>query len=736
MDRFIKPPTEPSAYPDAQKTDSTYRVQNWAKTKPETVKKFLETARMHAAFFLGQGARSKQENDRLKDADAMYRMAMDQTKQDENKTPGTTDTIPHVFFTSIRMITANECDAMFHQGELPMKYAPLEYQTDAQLAEARITAQKQNLTLEYSFEADKRKPKIKESVGLCNKYGNEVTGMEWFYSETTIRERQVTKNSEGKSTLVWKTITEIKEHPSFFRIDIKDVLFDVMIDDFQRQQCLIFRRRPLLHELRKGQADGHYVNLEKLADPNAQSKYLYQGETPSWVLADRQTNADETADAYSQTGAYDEKLIWMRAPIDKDGKWDEEGTFPEWHMCRILGCIDDTEALCLELKKNPYNCGLVPYKLQHSMPDDKGAFHMGYVDIIRPTWNEYKTTLDQWFHAKNLNMNAPWMEEEGAILNQDKSFGPNKLLLIRRGYIERVKRMDIKINTQDMQAFLGYLEAKVDNIMATEKAYRGEAMGSRTSAGEAKNAFDQSMKPGAEKMRYISEQYFEWMAFWDRELWRQFGHPDHVVAVLGGPAPQEVKPAWIEGPLRVKLQCVDSFEDNLYGIMEFDRMLQVALPAIVSMGGKTLERTLHYAFKRHKIPTDEIFTATKDSDAKMVQWGENLGFIHGIWSDPQEGQDHDAHEAVVASGLELYKTSWAEPDSKVVAMFMQHALMHKQLREREQMQSSQRMQTMQGLQAPQQQQATPAGMGSAETAPTTEGAAIQNMLGASEGGMA
>lgn len=725
MERFLAAPTKTSAYPDEKETDPSTKKKNWAGNE-ETVKKFLKLAAAHAAGFRAQGARNKQDTERLKDADAMYRMATDQTKQDENKTPGTTDTIPHVFFTTVRMVTANEADAMFAQGQLPMKYEPLENQDDRQMSEARMVAEKQNLVLEYSFSADNRTPKIKDSLESCNKYGNEVTGMEWFYQEKTYRERQTEIDSTGKKTLKWKTVTEIKEHPSFFRIDLKDVLFDSMIDGIQEQQCFIYRRRPLLFELRQGQKDGHYINLEKLAEAGSNGKYLYQGETPSWILADRQANAGENSDAYSQTGAYDEKVIWMRAPINDKGVWDEEGTFPEWHVCRILGTIDPG-ALCLELKANPYNCKLIPYKLNHCLRDDKGAFHMGYVDIIRPVWNEYKTTLDQWFHSKNLNMNAPIMEEEGAIINTDKSFHPNKLFIIRRGFIDRVKRMDVKINTQDMQAFIGYLEAKIDNIMATEKAYRGEAMGGRTSAGEAKNAFDQAMKPGAEKMRYISDQYFEWMAFWDRELWRQFGHPDHIVAIVNGREPEEVKPAWLEGPLRVKLLCVDRFEDNLYGRMEFDRMLQTVLPSITAMGGKTLERVLKMAFKRHKLPTEEIFTMGTGADAQRVQWAENLGFIHGTWTEPKQGEDHEVHEAMTASGRELYKTSWTEPDPKVIAMFAQHELMHKTLRESEQREMASKAQSMM------QPQGAPAGMGEAETAPVTDGQVMQNELGAQGG---
>ena len=740
MDRFLKPPTDASAYPKEKTNDPIYRNKNYAGNE-ETVKKFLDLATIHATYFLGQGQRQKQEYERLKSADAMYRMAKDQTKQDENLTPGTTDTIPHIFFTSVRMITSNECDAMFHDGQLPMKFVPMENLSESQLAEARIVAEKQNLTLEYSFVTDKREPKVKESVEMCNKYANELIGMEWYYNEEQYRERTAIKNPvTGESTLKWRTVNEIKEHPSFFRIDIKDVLFDDLVDDIQQQQCIVIRRRPLLHELRKGQMKGHYINLDKLNN----GFHLYTGESPSWVLADRQNNAGETVDAYNSTGAYDEKVIWLRAPINEQGEWDEEGTFATWHIGRILGQLGDPNALCLELKKNPYDGFEIPYKLVHSHRDDKGAFHMGYEDLIRPVWNEYKTTLDQWFHAKNLNGNAPWMQEEGAILNSDKSFGPNRLYIVRRGMIDKVRHLDVRVNTQDMQAFIGYLEAKSDHIMATEKAYRGEAMGGRTSAGEAKSVIEQSMKPAIEKMRYLSDQYFEWMAEWDRKMWRQFGDPDHVVAILNGPEPEEVKPAWLEGPLRVKIQCVDRFEDNTVGRMEFDRMLQMTLPSVMSMGAKTVGRLIRYAYKRHKVPVEEIFPSMSDADARHVQWAENLGFINGQWSEPKESEDHETHQAIVASGRSLYKSSWPEPDKNVLGMFDQHELMHKQLAEREQVQARQgaMMQQQQNQNQGQQQeqpigqQEIPAGMGSAETAPVTEGQAMQNMLGATEGGIA
>ena len=727
-------PTDDNAIPDAGKNPESMGRKNWA-GKTETVAKFLSAAQAHFDNFDSQSTRGKML-DRMDTADKFFRLAKDQTKQTLNKTTDEIDTIPHVFNTVVKIATANENDILFGQRDLPMKYIPLTNLAPAMVPETQQVCDDRNVQLEWSMTEDERLEKMKLTMHFLNKYGNRIVGMSWFQEERVVKERMPDPDKPGQ----WKlaTVKKITAHPCYTDYDMEDFWFDLQINDYGRelenQQCVLHRFYPLYQELYASQQAKELMNVE-----NIRRIHMYSSEYPSTAKGNRQDNADEQSDTNRPTGLLDAYHIWLRAPINEKGEWDEEGTLATWHWATFIGSIGgnggSVPPVCVRLIPNPYKDGCLPYKLIHAFPDDKCAIHLGLIDIIEPAWNEYKTTMDEWFYNKEMVNNAPWKTEEGAMVNADMGFGPRRLKIMRQGKFDKLERVQVLSNTNDMQAFLNFLETKIYvDLAGLTRAFRGEEMGSRTSALEAGNALGQSVKPAMEMVRYKAGQLLPWVAAKDAMLMEQFAAKDMVVGLAAGMPSREIKPANLYGDFRVKVTAIDTFVSTMMARQEQDRFLQVNMPlAAPDMGKRGRIATWKWVFATRGFPVDEMFPLVSETDAKHVAGSENVGFLNGIEDIPKDGEDHDTHLSVHDSFIAVLDALPNDRPEKMTALPLatQHKVLHEQLKSQEeaavQGAAQQAQQAQQGAQSVQ-------GLGTGETPPMDGGQAAGQLLGA-EGGM-
>ena len=588
-----------SALPKEKKRDSVRGVPNFAGNE-ETNAKVLARIKSYFGYYESQNVREEFETD-LKDGDAMLRMAKNQTKQDDNKTLDSTDTVPEIYFRDMRTITDNETSILYDGPEAPVKFMPLTNLSDADRVQAKANADKQNLLLEYSMEADNREEKLRLAQWSINKYANQVFTMGWKHVEHKVKTREPSGfDEEGMpSGFEMKTSTKVESHPEFKSHDIADTWFDGLIDDIQNQQCILLRSRPVYASLLRRQAAGEWMNISKVT-----SAQLYEGDEPDDVREDRHENAEDQGDESMITGDYENFTVWLRAPINDDGKWDEKGTPERWMLVELIGNPYKQNTVVVKNSPNPFRNldgfdGEIPVILVHSHQDDKGAFHKGYVNLARPVYQEYKTTMDQWFENKNLINNAPWKVGQGALHNSDHTFGPHREFIMRPGKFDQLERLNVPSNTGDMQAFISYLEQKMHDVMAATTAFRGEAMGARTSASEARNALDQSLRPALAKLRYVADQLLPWMALWDAAMYRQFAPVDLMISLVHGGGTQEIKPAELWGPLRARVLVIDEYRRNTLSDLEEDRFIATSLPLFAEvMGKRGMIETGKHIFRR------------------------------------------------------------------------------------------------------------------------------------------
>ena len=650
---------EKKAAPKGKPKDPSTGVPNWADNK-KTVEKVLELVKFHFAMQKAQGQRTQLETN-MEDADQMTRMSVSQDKQDVDQTDGS-DNIPHVFMAMNRMITAYETDIAFPSKEPPGKFVPMETGDEFIQQEAAALCDQRNNLLEYSMEVDNRKAAMKDGWHFDNKYGNGFYTMEWKDVIRSTRRRMVSERDAetGEPTKIgWKTEKVDESHPHLVRWNLRNVWMDSNIDCVQDQICVNLIDYPTLAAIVQEGGSDHYLNVGMVS-----KEHQYAGEPHSQVRSDRQDAAGESPDVDKPTGNFNRHTAIIRLPLDDNGKWDEKGSYPTWHWVTFVGDIEASDPVCVRINPNPFNDKDVwPMYMQHTHPDDKGAYHRGYVDMVRPVYNEYKTVLNQWFELKNQKCASPWLVENGVIMNSNKDFHSRRQWNIVKGGIDRIKRLPIDINTNDMVEFIRYLEQKVRDIYAVQKSFEGVAMGGRTSAQEAKNAMDQSTKPAMSKLRYMSG-LIEWMAETDSKLWEQFAKTSQVVTITRGKLIHEIKPAELWGRFKYKVTSVDEFETNTLQRQEFDRWFQVyGAVAMETMPTEGKISFLKDGLKgRAGFDSEKYWPPSMDADARKNAKEENMDMLRwdemgaeGEWREPQEGENFDLHIDSHKNDLNIYR---------------------------------------------------------------------------------
>jgi hypothetical protein len=354
---------------------------------------------------------------------------------------------------------------------------------------------------------------------------------------------------------------------------------------------------------------------------------------------------------------------------------------------------------------------------------------MGYPDILKPGYDEYKTTIDQWFDNKNLVNNSPWVYEKGAIITDDKTFGPRRAMVVRQGAIDKVKRLAVLSNTQDMQMFISYLEQRLKDAAGLSRIDLAEPMGSRTSAQEARTAAEQSSKPSLDKLRYMMIPFLKWMAEWDERMWRMFSPNDMKIAITGEADPVEIVPATLYGPMRYKVECIDEFENNAMARLEQDRFNQTILPVMLQTSPKeSINEYLRWQFKMRRFPVEIMFPQSGEFDAVHVAQSENVGFLNGTWDEPKQGENHAVHIKIHGMLRDLY-TLLPQQQEGVMRLIDAHILMHNQLKEQTGAQVDTNMMRSIGAGTPGAQ----VGMGGGEMGPSTP-AEMGTQQMAAEGG--
>jgi hypothetical protein len=640
-------------------------------------------------------------------ADRMYRISlrrMTDNTQNENTRSDVTSTS---YFRSLRAVTAGENMIYFNGQDMPAEYVP-EVDTDEYtIDQGRIIADQQNMLEQFTFDEDKRTMKVKDLVRTTNKYANSMASIKWQRTTRKVKERVPKRDGEGNAILNENgTIKEftrkmvdrvVADWPVLATHDMKDCFFDAQIDDMEKQELYAIRCKRNISELRLEQANGHYMNVEKIG-----TSQLYTGDdsTSNDPLEDRMTNAGEGA-TLDRDGTIQVWEVYGNVPIKENkskrkpgGKWDT-GIPAENYWAVYAGDLNSS-AVCLQLIKNPNHSGHIPHKLLHSHWDDKGAYHDGFPTMLESLYEQATVNRNQAFDNITLLSQAPWILD-GPCHTRDLKFRANKVVKVGRGV--QFKQADVRDASQATGSMADLVEGDIEKTTGADKPIVGEALGSRTSATEAKQVLDQATLPLEDKASYFSDQLFTWMLEMDAEQWRQYGNPQTVRRITRSNSIVELIPAELWGPVRTKVTALNRFKTNVQQRQDFNAFMQNVFPQVKDyMGQKGATEFLRDGF--HMFGWDrseEYFPQGLNPEArqaaKQAAW---LMANTGEFVEPQLGENHAVWVNVLETIIDEMKLL-PDVEPERLQILQQHIVRRKAMMQEEVQGAQQGQQQPRGL---------------------------------------
>jgi len=741
--------------------------------KKELVKKVHELSKQYFDRYSGQSSRGDLETF-LKDCDAKYRMAQAQAQAFKVSSTQEHDTLSHVassqFYKSVHVIASGQKSIIFSDPEgLPVEYSADYNCGDYTDEEGKRIAREQNLYLDHVWTKQGWTRFIKSVLQLNQKNSMVLLSCEWDYKIQKRTERfPGYYNSKGEAIAVtaeayannppaeaYKKDGDKLENPVFNesgspmsyvfvekervvkncpvleKHDLAHSYFDLDIDDPQKWPYLHLRKPVPYAELLDQEIAGFYKNVGKLTTAQM---YESNSKYGSQVDNDRDDNADQTRDEV-KNGLYERHHTFILAPIDEDGKWDDD-VIPEYYECVWAGNFDQLldenkkndkgekvkgdGCVCLQLRKLPYHHKRLPYYLMHSHDDERGALKMGIYTLLECNIEEQTETLNQHIDNKNLKIFRPWFARKGDVLSRDLKFkNRNQVVWIDRSVSGDIRNSLVQAEVDDMTQttlpLLEWLQKDADETVPTTDAYKGVFGGSRTTGTEYLGAREQSMKPAIEDTEFVADPFFKWLLQDVSDLARQCADPDEFIKVAGGTT--SINPTRWYGLLNVKVTGIKKFEADVSAKQILINFIQSgAYDKAKEFMGKT--GALYFWRTVAKFLRIPDVNSTFPESRKLIE-AENQA-----WSDwkailadplsamlneeimPKPDEAHETHLAILQGQrdkFELLPNEDTEYKTNVLSAVDLYILMHKQFMEKEQMPA--------GQVAPMAGQGTPPTMG-------------------------
>lgn len=289
-----------------------------------------------------------------------------------------------------------------------------------------------------------------------------------------------------------------------------------------------------------------FANLDSI--PTA--TYLFgNAETDSWMKGMKERN--ETIDPTSiMDPRYNAELLWTLYPMLPIGSdpsaqsqdnpqglvFDEDGTqgIP---MSRFIVQMFGNQ-LCnggqeiIRLQRNFYPQDSLPLYGSAQMPTlDDGAYPMAIGAILKDSYTQICKALLQYTDNKDLINDPPVMiTQNSPAMSADLNKKGARIPVLTQNDI---RERTIPDGTQSTPAYLKYLTDKAKTTSKATEAILGQAMGSRTSATEAQNAFQTAMSGVTTDVNMFSHDIYGGFAERNWDYTGRWVDPDILQAITG-----------------------------------------------------------------------------------------------------------------------------------------------------------------------------------------------------------
>lgn len=329
--------------------------------------------------------------------------------------------------------------------------------------------------------------------------------------------------------------------------------------------------------------------------------------------------------------------------------------------------------ILLRLQRNFYPRDQVPLYGTSHMPDlDSGLYtpSLGYV-----LWNHYKeicTCMNQYIANKDLINDPPsWIQISSPSLNENinkkgaknKVNGPNDM-----GW------RDVYDATASTVGMMQFLREAAQTTAKSVDALLGKAMGGRTSATEAENAFQAAMSAVTTPINLFT---YDLMGGFANRVWDYAGtwyDPDLLKAITGQMG-FELKPEDLWLRIGLKWDIGSTFVESIVRQQHIQQALQTAMmdPFI---NRAALWRDL---FREWRFPNAESYVDDQGMDHEVAL--ATLQVIQTLQGDPaalpvNPDQNHAVALKVITSFLEDQQSTWMTKYKQNAPLLVQRAMIH------------------------------------------------------------
>lgn len=633
-------------------------------------------------FFTGKDQRNKFRKD-AKQTDNMYRMGETRDTASKQYSSTKSGVVSSSIYRTVRAIVSMEKDMFISGDELPCEFIPEINNTEFDPTTAQQMADQQNMLEQHTWEADGRRPKIHTLLENKEVVGHAVISMEWERKIEESTERypvEFDAMSDKPTRWEWRTVKRVvKDCPTMNVHPIERCYFDASIDNtpdsgMDDHQCIIVEQEKSLLGCYAMQESGDFMNCDKIG-PNL--FYKDSSTDANQDLLDKTKNAGEAAniEANGLLTIWQVEALLTIKEFERKGKKTGKGKMdfsqrPARYLLTFAGPALSGKCVCLRFVRQPYFDCYSMFKIIHSLPDTKGAYHKWYAQMLQSQYWQIVTMTNQGFDCVDLASKAPWVVD-GKIQSGLGKFRANSIITLARGV-----KLE-QLNTRDITPFvipmIEKTEDEINKCTGVEKPGLGEKIGQRASASEANNLRDQSLAILDYKNSYVADEIFPWMYRNDALLWRRCGDPSRVVLITQQNEIREISPTELYGPIKTRVTAVSRFKSNVMARQDMNSLIQNMWDRIAPIAGqegmKVLAREMLILFKIKHV--NEIIPSSGDFDARKAGMNEVQSiYQQGVMIPPLPEENHAVHLSLLEPALAEYRNlPEADRDDEKIRMF-------------------------------------------------------------------
>ncbi len=544
-----------------------------------------------------------------------------------------------------------------------------------------------NTLLEFTARADKWAKKFYEIPNYLMRMGNIPVMVALNRRKTMVRRMEPIYEPvetgdvdpiTGEPVMVAQKVGEepvweekiVENFPTLRMLPVDCVFADVMRDDLNTHDCVLIASQRTKSEILSDVQDGYFVPtlMEKLNATNAVSTNPPNQD----AIDDRLQNRNLPTPQKEMPNQYTQWDVYMRCPIDNQGKWAEDTEKPELFLGTFIG-DDLSTAVCARLTQNPDPDGEIPIIMLHARPEDSDMlYHVAPGDLVRSNYSVECTIKNLSIDSKTKRLEAPWVATEGEVNEtQDFSFNQQRVLWEKSKGALRWLGSEVPDTTVGDMEFLNFIQQDSMIAIGMNQNEMGMSYGARTSSYEASNIQAQSSRPNLMQARYIIEQLVPWLLFKHWRYWEAYGIDGQIVSITDQPKQYSVDPNMLHGPFDIKVDVLDEYEDTVLQGDKMFRFLQTlsTIPQMAnSVDWTDAARKVGMKLGLHDV---SFIKNMPDEDSDTVAEAENVMMQQGIMARPKQGENHAAHlKRHKAKRLE-WKGLDNTPQGQWVAMYLE-----------------------------------------------------------------